>query len=67
MADNEKFKVATVDEKRVIEVNQINVHLVRLTPLTAAPTDLKDGDLWVTSTGDVKIRLSGATKTVTVT
>ena len=67
MADNEKFQVGTDDEKRVLEINQINVHLVRLTPLTAPPTDVRNGDMWVTDSGDLKIRLAGATKTVTVT
>lgn len=67
MADQDKF--FQTDEQRVVEHNQVNVHLLRLTPLTQPPVDadLKDGDVWATAAGELKIRLGGVTKTVTVT
>ena len=65
MADD-KFDAAA--PKRVVELNQVNVHLLRLTPLSTPPNtaDLKNGDCWTDGTS-LFIRLAGATKTVTVT
>ena len=65
MADD---KFVAAQTKRVVEHNQVNIHLLRLTPLSTPPNvaDLQNGDCWTDGT-NLFIRLAGATKTVTVT
>ena len=51
----------------ILDATTVNVDLrVRFTDLSTDPANLVNGDMWVTS-GVLKIRLGGVTKTVTVT
>jgi len=58
--------MAVENDKRVRESAKFNVERLRLAPLTAAPADLEDGDVWYDATSDtLKCRLNGVTKTIT--
>jgi hypothetical protein len=47
---------------RVIEFNQVNVNQLRLVPLAADPTDVKEGDVWYRSdTHKLRLRLAAST------
>lgn len=58
--------MAVENDKRVREIEKLNCQRIKLAPLTAAPTDLEDGDVWYDATSDtLKCRLNGVTKTIT--
>lgn len=49
--------------------SRINLHSINLKPLAADPDDVRDGDVWYFDDGmtrALKVRINGATKTVTV-
>jgi hypothetical protein len=58
------FKKGKVNKMadRVIEFNQVNVEQLRLVPLAADPTDVKEGDVWyLASTHKLRLRLASST------
>lgn len=58
--------MAVENEKRVREAEKFNVERLRLAPLTVAPSNLEDGDVWYDAPSDtLKCRLNGVTKTIT--
>jgi hypothetical protein len=46
--------------------SRVLFHIVNLKELSGDPADVRDGDIWVTAAGALKVRLDGVTKTVTV-
>lgn len=62
--------LATSAERQSIDVINLSATNggIRLSPRPGAePTDPDDGDIWLSSTGQLRIRIAGVTKTVTLT